>query len=383
MNIGFVGNVPPPIGGAEVFLKGFLERFITPSGHTGTQVRWYRQDFQYGCHAGIRRYAPAGHREHAGGLTTYYVLDSVAKHHGRPAAMAWIYDQQSVAVSKIFRRHRVELIHAHSMGNLPFAAIAARELGVPLVVTVHGLVELKNLERWRASRPELVEKFDAYLRQADLVIGVSDEIVAACRRKGARRLEKLSCGIDPQYFSPPARHAPPGEDILFVGSQREDKGALLLLEAFARLPPQSDARLVFVGKKMIEGPIVDAAERDPRVIFRGTKNAAGVRRALARARLVVLPSESEGMPLSILEAMSYQRAVLVSRTGELGNLIEHGNNGFLISRRTPASLARQIASILARKDLAAVGVRARRRAMGFHIDRVVEDHERLYESLLR
>ena len=47
-----------------------------------------------------------------------------------------------------------------------------------------------------------------------------------------------------------------------------------------------------------------------------------MREALGRAKMVILPSESEGLPLSILEAMAYKRPVLVSRTGELANLIE-------------------------------------------------------------
>ncbi|MDX2463008.1 MAG: glycosyltransferase family 4 protein [Porticoccus sp.] len=382
MNIGFIGNIPPPVGGAEVFLQGFLDRFIGDGRHRGTQLRWARQDFYYGSQTEITQYAPMGHCDIKGDLATYYLFDSMAEHAGQRAKMSQIYTEQSIEATRLLGHHQVELVHAHCLGNLPFAAYAARNLNIPLVITVHGHVEFKNLEKFHASRPEFIQMFYDCLAQAALVIAVSDEISEACRQRGANRVEKLSCGIDTRLFSPSDEEQRLGNDIVFVGSLREDKGALLLIKAFMDVAETLDCDLILVGRIMIEGTLVEAAVRHPRIRFLGCQDADTVRGALANAKLVVLPSESEGTPLSIIEAMSFMRPVLASNTGELGNIIKHGHNGFLLAQRTEEELASSLLSITSRDDLEIVGRRARKTALEFDIDDVVKKHENIYQSLL-
>lgn len=382
MNIGFVGNVPPPVGGAEVFLQGFLSRFVKPGRNTGTLVRWARQNIRS---TEAQRYAPIGHRDRQGALTTYYVFDSLAKpprNADRVKRMEDFYRDQGGQAAQAFRRHRVRLIHAHSLGNLPFAAYAAKELSLPLVVTVHGMLEFKILDRLHDWSPQVAGLVTDLLCGSKLVLAVSSEIEQYCRHLGVQRVEKLSCGVDTAFFRPPAAKVTNARDILFVGSVRDDKGAPLLIDAFERLNGDLDGKLIFVGKRYINGESVAKARRNPQIRFRGQTDASGVRSALNKARMVVLPSESEGLPLSILEAMACQRPVLVSNTGELGSLIDDGRNGFLIKRRTVAGLARQIKEVVKRSDLDAIGERARRTALGFDLNRVVDCHEEIYRSIL-
>ena len=112
------------------------------------------------------------------------------------------------------------------------------------------------------------------------------------------------------------------------------------------------------------------------------QGAATIRQALQRAKLVVLPSESEGLPLSILEAMAAGKPVLVSDTGDLSQLIRHGKNGFLITRRTPVALAAQIEQVTQRRDLRAIGQAAMRSAKAFDIRTVVRRYASLYRTLI-
>ncbi len=174
----------------------------------------------------------------------------------------------------------------------------------------------------------------------------------------------------------------PGRDIVFIGSVREEKGAALLIQAFERLNGRVKGDLVFVGRPLLRGAVARRAQRHPRIRFLGELPSAGVQRALARAKLVVLPSRNEGLPMSILEAMACERPVLVTATGQLPRLIREGRSGFLLTQRSPAALAERIQMIDTRRDLARIGRAAREAVRPFTIHAVVERYVTLYRLLL-
>ena len=98
--------------------------------------------------------------------------------------------------------------------------------------------------------------------------------------------------------------------------------------------------------------------------------------------MVVLPSESEGLPLSILEAMACKKPVLVTQTGELTRLVQDSKNGFIIPQRTSNAIAEQIRAVASHSNLLQIGERARRTALRFDIRSVLKRHKTLYRSLL-
>lgn len=388
MKIGFVGNLPPPVGGAEVFLGQFLSRFLRKGRRCATLIRWRKQRFNYFPEQVTRIYAPRGTVRRSEGLTTHYLFEALDRRRGerdrfyQDRLMAH-YAQHGRETARIFGQARVELIHAHMLfPNLPLAAMAAEALSIPLVLTIHGMLEFRILEFMRVRYPDLAGWVEASIPKTKALVAVSDEIAKASRKAGARRIEKLPCGVDTAFFRPPVPNGNSAEDLLFIGTVRQEKGAPLLIQAFERIRDSVKGNLVFAGKRLIQGPTFERARRNHRIRFLGEQPPSKVRQLLQRARLVVLPSASEGLPLSILEAMAFQKPVLVSRTGELNRLIRDGENGFLIEKRNPSALADQIQSILSRPDLAAVGARARRTAMNFDIGTTVKRHESLYRKLL-
>ena len=156
-----------------------------------------------------------------------------------------------------------------------------------------------------------------------------------------------------------------------------------MIRAFERLDETLEDRLLLVGEPLLDRLSIARARRHPRIRFLGIRGPADVRRILQRARLAILPSLSEGLPLSVLEAMACETPVLVTGVGGLADLIRDGKNGFLLTHRTPAGFAAQIRAIASRRDLRAIGRAARRTARAFEMRAVVGRYESIYASLLR
>jgi len=389
VNVGFVGNIPPPIGGAEVFLKYFLHRFLRNSRNKVTLVRWRRQVFQYFPERITVRYAPRGTVRRIGRCTLHYLLEAYIPSRKWPRR---VFEQRLLQrfartaqqTTEIFRRARVQLIHSHMLfPNLYFAAHAAKELGVPLVLTIHGMLEFRILDAYIKKSPILVREVAQALAQADTVVAVSDEIARECRKRGAKKVVTIPGGIDSAWFDKSQANGNPRKDIVFLGSVRKDKGAPLLISAFRKNGTSSGGDLIFVGKPLLHGPLWDSARKDPRIHFLGLQDDKKIREVLSRAKMLVLPSASEGLPMAILEGMATGVPVLVSRTGQLPLLIKDGHNGFLIRQRTVTGIAAELDRVSRRDDLGRVSANARRTAERFHIDKVHRRYEDLYRTLVR
>jgi glycosyltransferase involved in cell wall biosynthesis len=168
-------------------------------------------------------------------------------------------------------------------------------------------------------------------------------------------------GIDAERFVPPAT---PREGPLVIGvicALRPEKGLDTLLEAFARLRPETDAVLRITGS----GPCLPqlqarAAELGlgRRCVFEpGTKQVA---ERLQAIDIFVLPSLSEAFSNSLMEAMACGCCVVASRVGGNPELVIDGESGLLFRAGDPADLAKYLALLVAdaglRQRLASGGV---------------------------
>lgn len=390
MKIGWVGNIPPPVGGAEVFLDQFLAFFVRPPKRTGALVRWRKQIFLYLPERLVRVYAPKGTVRSRHRVRAHYLFEVLERPKFQRRALfdeaiRKRYAEQGLEAAEIFRTAGVRLVHAHMLfPNLFFAAVAAKTLRVPLVATIHGMLEFRILDRFAKRYPRFAAEVRRCVPKADVVVAVSREIAAEARRRGARRVVLISGGIDTERFRPRGPRRAPRKDLLFVGTVRQDKGAALLIRAFERIQDRVEGRLIFIGNPILKGKIMERAGRNPRIRFEGVQPAERLRQAYARARLMILPSRNEGLSLSVLEAMASGAPVLATATGELTRLIRHGENGFLLpqAQRTPRGLAEAIEAALCRSDTEQLSRSARRAALGFDIRAVVRRYEALYRSLL-
>jgi glycosyltransferase involved in cell wall biosynthesis len=131
---------------------------------------------------------------------------------------------------------------------------------------------------------------------------------------------------------PPAQPVAP-RTVLTLGRLGQRKGTYDLVRAFALIAGRvSDAQLVCGGDGDIEQVRALAQELGvgDRVICPGWLGAEGKRAHLAEAAVFILPSTAEGMPMAVLEAMSWRLAVIATPVGGVPQVIQHDRNGMLV-----------------------------------------------------
>lgn len=149
-----------------------------------------------------------------------------------------------------------------------------------------------------------------------------------------------------------AAHGIAGPIVLTVGTAAYDKGSVHLIEAMQRLWHQgSDAALVHIGSSRMAHfeRFVAAlpAEHRRHIHLLGFRSEAEKNDALAAAQLFALPSRTDTFGIVYLEAWCYGLPVIGAYAGGVPDVIDDGENGFLIPFGDTYSLAQRIAGLLA------------------------------------
>ena len=210
-----------------------------------------------------------------------------------------------------------DIVHIHAIGPsllTPFA----RLLGLKVVVTNHG----PDYDRQKWGR---VAKFMLRLGEkmgglfANEVIVISTVIADIIKRRCGRSSNLVYNGVSlpEKCICPTYLHKMgiiPGKYLLNVARFVPEKGLHDLIEAFNRL--EGDWQLVIAGDADHESDysrqIKEMAAQNERIILTGYIGGDELKQVLGHARLFVLPSYHEGLPIALLEAKSYGLPVLVS-----------------------------------------------------------------------
>jgi glycosyltransferase involved in cell wall biosynthesis len=285
---------------------------------------------------------------------------------------------------KVVRRERPYIVHANSAKAGALGRLAAWLTRVPIrIYTVHGWAFTAHggassaLYRW-------AERLLCPLTTATICVADSE------RRAG---LEARTCdeattvvihnGVAPLRVSALEARSGPCR-LVTVGRLQAPKDTLTLVRALAVLGRRS-CEAVIVG----DGPDRAAVESEVRRLgLDSVVRLAGVRddvpELLATADLFVLSSRSEGLPLSILEAMAAGLPVVASSVGGVPEVVVDGETGYLVPPGDPRSLAGAIERLLddsaLRRRLGAAGrIRVAER---FDLASAQRAHLDLYRTLL-
>lgn len=220
-----------------------------------------------------------------------------------------------------------DIVHIHAEGPAAFCWLP-KLFGKRVIVTVHGLDHKR--EKWNSLASAFIlagEK--SAVRFADEIIVLSQGVQKYFKDTYGKETVFIPNGVNrPEKRSADliAREYGLKKDgyILFLGRLVPEKGVHRLMEAFREL--DTDKKLVIAGEASDTGKYVEELEKrargDKRVQFTGFVQGQVLNELYSNAYVYVLPSSLEGMPLSLLEAMSYGNCCLVSDIAECVEVVE-------------------------------------------------------------
>jgi glycosyltransferase involved in cell wall biosynthesis len=178
-------------------------------------------------------------------------------------------------------------------------------------------------------------------------------------------------GVDPELFLPQPRHRSTTEtNIVSVGRLSPEKGHSILLSAIAELQRRGiRTHLHLVGDGPCGPELRNAAAElgvPDAITFHGSVNQDRLRDVLRIADLFVLPSFAEGIPVSLMEAMSMEIPCISTYVGGIPELIDSGVDGVLVPPSDPGLLAEEMYRLVADSN--------RRRTIGRAGRQKVIDH---------
>lgn len=263
-----------------------------------------------------------------------------------------------------------DLVHQH-FGTWSLAGSgAARDLGVPFVATLHGYDVFR--------RSDAVRDFWTWVtarnlrtcgERATTLLAVSGWLAGEAVRRGypAEKIEVHYQGVDTDFFTPagPDGAEPLGAtggerrhegrddlpEVLFLGALERRKGVADAIEASVELARSVPHRLRVVGAGSQEALVRAAAAEHPHIALEGMRDRAGVRDAMRRADVFVLPTQQDGewreaAGLVTLEAQACGVPVVVYASGGAPEMLDDGTTGTLVPERDTRALAGAVREIL-------------------------------------
>jgi glycosyltransferase involved in cell wall biosynthesis len=173
----------------------------------------------------------------------------------------------------------------------------------------------------------------------------------------AKNISVNSFGVDLQEFLPKKTAnevrrelgiSPTEKVVIFIGRLEPVKGVKYLLEAAREICGKMDnIKFLLVG----DGPLRLKLQASPnsQIIFTGWRD--DVSDLLNASDLMVLPSLSEGLPLSILEAFAIEKPVVATNVGAINEVVLNEWNGLLVPPRDSRRLAKAISRLICSPDL--------------------------------
>lgn len=283
---------------------------------------------------------------------------------------------------------RPDLVHAHgARAALPFCSRKLRHRA-RLAYTVHGFHHARKpfplRQLGRLAERQIATRADAviFVSESDRAEAIRERILPADSRKSSIVFN----GIDPADFE---NLMPLSErfDLVFAGRAHPQKNPFFMVEIMEALHGSGIRLRMICGGKLeeaLKARIAASPARDS-IVITGALPRREALRAFLSAKLLVMPSLWEGLPIAPIEAHYCGLPVIASNIRGTDEVVVDGVNGRLIDRFDPMAYAQAINDILGndalRRRLAAEG---RQRVE----DRFLRSansvrHEALYKSLLR
>jgi glycosyltransferase involved in cell wall biosynthesis len=288
------------------------------------------------------------------------------------AAAALIHSREAVRkITALIRSSKPDVVHCHNIYHQlsPSIIRAAKQLGVPVVLTLHDFKvvcptyirmrngrpcsacvrgQFSNVLRYRCAEGSVSRSallyFEAVVQRWLRSYEMADHFIAPSQfmMDSATQWRFLRDRVSVVYNGIACRPLPsPTLDdgyFLYLGRLTSEKGLLTLAKAAA----STSLRVVLAGAGPLEGVL---RQRFPQLELIGHQKGSALQQLIGRCAAVVTPSEwYENCPMSVLEAMACGKPVIASRIGGIPELVRDGETGVLFE---PGNFAELRAAMLA------------------------------------
>lgn len=300
-------RIPSREGGVEIVVEELSTRMVA----RGHQVTVYNRRGKHVSGGEVQKV-----REYKGvQIRTVATIDKK----GLAAMTSSFFAAVKAAFSK------ADVVHIHAEGPAAMAWIP-KLAGKRIITTIHGLDHKRSKWKGFAQKYILFGEKEA-VRRSDEIIVLSRAVQQYFEQEYDRKTVFIPNGVS----RPEIREAEEirkrwnlekDSYVLFLGRIVPEKGLRYLIEAWKGI--RTDKRLVIAGgssdTQQFMEELMDSAGDD--VIFTGFQQGRVLEELYSNAYLYCLPSDLEGMPLSLLEAMSYGNCCVVSDIEECTEVVE-------------------------------------------------------------
>jgi glycosyltransferase involved in cell wall biosynthesis len=257
-------------------------------------------------------------------------------------------------------------------------------VGGPAEVRDGGIHSAESLfVKMETPDPVVERRLSRIIADSDLIVTMGTRAATYFREKGIEAdLCVVPGGIDANRFQP-ARESP-SFDLILTGRLVAVKRIDILLRAVKSVAKRiPEVKAVVVGDGVLRAALHSLALElgiDRNVTFVGHRE--DVENWLQRSKLFVLTSDSEGLSLSLMEAMMCGLPAVVSDVRDLADLVENGVSGYLVPRRSPELFADRLVELLSDdRKRRAFSQAARHSAMRYDMQTAIQRWDHILAGL--
>lgn len=293
----------------------------------------------------------------------------------------------------------LDLIHVHHpltplfRTSLPVVVTAHSSLGLPGAIEHQGFYsgrklpnELLPFMRWYFGHIErgTIERAD---RVTSVSRAIADELMARYGRCSTGQIEVLGNGVDVNLFTPGVPND--NASILYTGRLSWSKGLIDLVKAAKLIVDQQPCTsFKLAGEGALKSELIrmvgDMGLTD-KFTFLGNLGLQQLIKCYQAATVFVLPSYYEGLPTSLLEAMSCGLSVVTTSVGSIPEIVQNNQNGIIVPKGDPLAISEAVLNLLKNKQKRLEIGQAARKTVELHYDwnKLVDRLIRCYQESQR
>ncbi len=292
------------------------------------------------------------------------------------------------ALKKFLKAKDIDVLHTHCYKSSLIGLLAVKQLRIPIMATAHGYTDVTH-------KVSLYEKLDRFILRyfIDCVVVVADKVLGGVI-KGRKRIIPNGLNIE-RFQKDDELRAQQRKRYLIedhhrvvgcVGRLSKEKNQMLLLKAVTALIEVDERiRVLLVGDGPEKNTLVDYCETagiSKKVIWTGLlDDVASIYQAMD---VFVLSSLTEGVPLTLLEAMASQVPVVATNVGGIPEIINDNVDGLLVTSDDVEDLSTKIDDALKDQEKTEIRVNAAyvKVANQFSLAKMSERYRQGYQELL-